>query len=362
MTPYSDAVTAAGGDVLKAAKAMGKRSDNFRRGLAAETARLTATKEEAVTFPTFPSADVPIGDLVVRLAREQRAKTARAKAEKWFRIHLHEDAPIGVLNFGDPHLGVSSKWDRLHRDMMHVVTEPGLYGANLGDLTNNWVGRLLRIAADESIAQHEEKRLARWFLYEAGIPWLWHILGNHDEWNGGPELYRHMNVHNKVPVLNWEAKFELIFPGKQKIRVHAAHDFPGNSMWNITHGPTRAAKFGSADLYLCGHKHDWGISQFETTETGRSPIAIRCRGYKENDPYAKRHGFQQAEHGASILTIFDPHAEGPGRVLAFADIDQGVRVLRALRSGKISNAKASTRKAASGRAVRPNGRGKNNRR
>ena len=51
--------------------------------------------------------------------------------------------------------------------------------------------------------------------------------------------------------------------------------------------------------------------------------AVRARGYKFIDDYANRLGFADQEYGASILTVFDPYAEGPGSMQCFADIEEG---------------------------------------
>ena len=313
-----------------AARALGVDPNTIRNRLAKEKA--TA----AVKIPTIKNRNVPIATVIKRLAQGVANDDANARDRKWFRVHVNDAKPIGLMWFGDPHLGTHTAWDTLSKHVALCATTPGMYGANIGDTTNNWVGRLTRLYADEDISRQTERRLAKWFLAESGVTWLAWLMGNHDEWEHGAEILRLMDIHNRVPMLDWEAKFEIVFKGKNKVRVHAAHDFPGNSMWNITHAPARAPRMlgTDADLYVCGHRHDWGIQQFEQTERGKCPLAIRVRGYKKHDPYARRHGYQQAEHGASILTIIDPAASTPGRVTAFVDIEQGVKVLKALRGGK----------------------------
>lgn len=315
------------GSINNAAKAL---------GVARSTLQARVKKEKAICLPMFPPGQASAPAIIRKLAAEARTKKDRLTAEKWFPIRMRTPEPIGILWFGDPHLGTSTNWDRLESDVALCASSPGLYGANIGDTTNNWTGRLTRLYADEDISRKTERKLAKWFLAEAGITWLAWIMGNHDEWEHGADILRLMDVHNRVPMLDWSARFEIQFPKAPSVRVHASHDFPGHSMWNITHGPARAPRFNGsdADLYVCGHRHDWGIQQFEIAERGKTPLAIRVRGYKTADPYARRHGFQEAEHGASILTIIDPNAAPAGRVTAFVDVQQGARVLKALRGGK----------------------------
>ena len=290
-------------------------------------------KADSISFPRFPHKHPDTETIINRLAAETARKERRARAEKWFRITVTDPKPIGVLWFGDPHLGVLCDWVALKRDVGYCASVPGLYGANIGDVADNWVGSLMRIAAEQDISRRTERQLAKWFLTEAGITWLVWLFGNHDEWNDGSDIMRLMDIHNKVPMFDWAAKFELRFPNGKKIRVHASHDFPGHSMWNSTHGPARAPRMlgNGADLYVCGHKHTWGIQQFEMPDADLCPVAVRVRGYKRGDPHARRLGFPEDQHACSVLTIFDPTAGPAGRVLAFPDVDQGVKVLRALR-------------------------------
>jgi hypothetical protein len=318
---------------LAAARALNIAETTLRRRLEKEA---KSAPVEPVRVPKLPRHDVPIATVIRRLADGSHRADKRAAGERWYRVHVSDTRPIGVLWFGDPHLGTSTNWKRLERDVALCVASPGLYGANIGDTTNNWTGRLAKLYADEDISRATERRLAKWFLADAGITWLAWLMGNHDAWEHGADILKLMDIHNRVPMVDWAAKFEIVFAGKTKVRIHAAHDFPGHSMWNPTHAPARAPRMlgSDADLYVCGHRHDWGIQQFEMAEREKCPVSIRVRGYKRNDDYARRNGYQQAEHGAAIMTIIDPTAAGPGRVLPFVDVDQGARVLAALRGGK----------------------------
>lgn len=284
--------------------------------------------------PPLPDPDVPIEHVLDQAAdRFSRLATRRA-AEQWAPIAIPHAGPIGVVWFGDPHLGDDGcNLPLLRRHIELCRSVPGLYGANIGDVTNNWVGRLARLYADQSSSRSTERRLARWFMRDAGIGWLFWLLGNHDEWEQGPAIYELM-AEKHLMIADWEAKVRLVWGDGSEVKVHAAHDFPGHSMWNIGHGPTRAAKMTSdADLYVCGHKHDWTVQQFERPD-GSVPTIVRARGYKWLDHYVTRNGFQQSQSGASVMTVLNPLAADPsGRVLAFADVETGVMVLAALRAG-----------------------------
>lgn len=285
-----------------------------------------------VCVAPIPSADEAVSDLIARAQRRfQRAKR-KHDAERWLPITVNEWAPFGVLFFGDPHLDADTcNWDLLLRDVDIARETPGLYAAAIGDYRDNWVGRLMRLYADQSTTAKEGRAMARWFLRDAGIPWLFANTGNHDEWNEG-EAILGLLADDALYLGGWRVRVELR-AGGQRWRIDSRHDFPGSSIYNKTHGPARAAMFsaGDADLYVCGHRHHYGYQNFEVGEGGgRFAHALRLGAYKWFDKHAERLGYAQSEI-PSALVIFDPGAAPAGRVTVFADVEQGARVLTALR-------------------------------
>jgi hypothetical protein len=336
-----DAVTEFGG-YRQAARALGVPYTTLHN--AANRGRRRAPKQPsaarqppaapAVHVPRLLSGEEPIEEILRRRERQFDLAAKAAGAEAWFPIHVADTKPVGVLWFGDPHIDDDGCNIRLLRRHAQIcATTPGLYGVNIGDSTNNWAGRLARLYADQETSRRTARRLAKWFLCESGIEWLVWLMGNHDEWESGAEILRGMNGRGIV-MQDWDARFRFVFPGAKDIRVHAAHDFKGHSFWNVVHGPAKFAKLETdAELLVCGHKHDWGISQFEMAGRHRVATVLRCRGYKWHDHYARVHGFQSAQSGAAILTILNPWARDPaGRVLTFSDVEAGAAVLAALRA------------------------------
>src|SRR5262249_17735482 len=159
------------------------------------------------------------------------------------------------------------------------------------------------------------------------VKWLCHILGNHDQWGDGPYLIK-AAAQPMVPVEDWQARFQLVFPNSTRIRIHMAHDFPGNSQWNGLHGAQKQALWGAeADIYACAHKHFWQAGQGEHPHKNFVYWLIRSRGYKFIDQYADNGGYGNQRHGASITAIINPKVIGPGRVQCFADMHAAVDYL-----------------------------------
>jgi hypothetical protein len=295
--------------------------------------RPDAPKDEPeIVFPELPSSELPPEELIEQAATRFEGHLTARSARRWMEIKIKSNKPFAVAFVGDPHLDNNGCHWPLLRDHIKILAEtPGLYATNMGDLTDNWVGRLVRLYADQEMSKKQAWKLAKYFMREAGIKWLCHIIGNHDAWNDGPYLIK-ANAAPVVPVEDWQSRFQLVCPNGTRIRVHAAHDFPGNSIWNDMHGPQKAAMlFEQADLYVAGHKHTWSIKHGENANRDFVYHLIRVRGYKMIDSYADNLGYSSQRYGATVTAVIDPTATGVNRVHCFADLEEAARYLTYLR-------------------------------
>jgi hypothetical protein len=317
-----------------------------------------------VTLPELPDEDVPIDEVWRGLIDSYARASARSAALDWMRIALPTDGPVGLMVFGDPHLGAHGFNAPLflrHCELCRTV--PYLYGVGIGDMANNWVGNLAREYANQETSRRTERRLIEWFLRESGVRFAFATAGNHDVWEQGTVI-QNLMADGHTFIADWEAKVRLAFADGTEIRVHAAHDFPGHSMWNPGHGLVRAALMSSdADLYLAGHRHCAAL-QFVERPDNTTAWVVRARGYKEMDPYARQKGYPQAKSCAAVLVIIDPTAADPiGRVTVYPDVEAGVRELvNRRREHETTRAQRAPRAGASaepgGRAGRADRRGK----
>ncbi len=291
-----------------------------------------------IELPDFPADDIPIERVIDLMVERSKLRAESYEAHTWFPVKVNDDKPIGILWFGDPHIDDNGcDWTLLKRYAELCASTPGLYGANIGDTTNNWAGRLAALYAKQDTSVKTARRLASWFMLDSGIKWLLWLIGNHDQWGDGAEILAQMAAKHKTQKIvchDWEARFVLQFKNGCEIRVNAAHDFPGNSMWNPLHGAVKTAKQGDKiDLLVCGHKHNWAVSQWEMAAQGNVPVMIRVKGFKTYDDYATKLGHYEQKEGSAILTIIDPNATSrAGRVTAYADVEAGVEYLKWLRS------------------------------
>lgn len=319
---------------LKAANIDDVRDEKVR-GLGVGARR---DQQRAFTPPIVEDPNLPIEVLLEHASKRfNQLRNHHEAADDWPIIKINDSLPVGVLWFGDPHLGDNGcnvPLLRKHADL--CKNTPGLYGANIGDTTNNWetVGKLAKKWAQQDASIATEQRLAQWFMTEAGINWLVWLIGNHDAWNHGERLLRAINITG-IFMKNWEAKFVVEFPNGVRIKIHAAHNFKGFSDWNPMHGPLKAAiKSSDADLYVAGHIHTPGSMQFNLQGFNRFPLLLRVASYKRFDSYALTGGFDDHDVGSAVLTIFNPNAEArSGRITHFFDVEAGAKVLTMMRNG-----------------------------
>lgn len=325
-------------NITATAKVLGISRRTVRTSIDHFLARgLDGTLPDGIELPEFPDSDAPIDKIIGTLTENNARRRASYDSHTWFPIKVNDKKPIGIVWFGDPHVDDDGcDWGMLNAHIA-LCQQPGIYGVNVGDTTNNWAGRLVKKYADQETSAKTAVRLAEWFMLDAGIRWLVWLLGNHDAWGDGASILMQMAKRHgtqKLVLHDWEARFSLNFPNGVKINIWVAHNFPGDSMWNPLHGVVKAARFGpDVHLLVCGDKHNWGISHWELADKGTCPVMIRTRGYKFTDDYTRRIGKTEQSGGSAIFTIINPlSVREDGRIMAFVDIDAGVDYLKFLRS------------------------------
>lgn len=315
---------AAGRNFAETGRQLGLTDSAIRNRLR-HAQRLGLMGPTGIEFPDFVQGDdqTPIAEILRRKTEDFTRAHSAASARKWFPIKVGETLPYGLLMFGDPHIDDNGCNLPLLQKHIDIAKQPGIYGLNIGDSSNNWVGRLMRLYADQDTSETTAKRLVEWFMFDSGVTWLCWILGNHDIWNRGSEFHRRLGVE-VVPVVDWHAQFKLAHPNGTDVKVDAAHGRKGNSIWNNIHSTLRAAKLSEhADLFVTGHTHNFALEDIEIPERGTSVWLAQLRGYKFMDSHALHHGYPEHQRGASVLAVIDPRKGVRTRLHCFEDVEAG---------------------------------------
>ncbi len=274
----------------------------------------------------LPDESLPIEDLLDRRKKQfdqvHKAKTAR----RLINVKINLTGPIGITHLGDPHVDDDGcDIARLEKDQDIIRETPGMFGANLGDLQNNWVGRIAHLWSQQSTSAAEAWRLVEWHVNS--LQWLYLVGGNHDAWSGSGDPL-HWIMAQQAGVFGYNGtRINLIFPNGKQVRINARHDFSGHSMWNPNHGPMKAAQGGWRDHILtCGHKHvSFVTGPLVDPATRLLTWAIRCAGYKTHDRYADEKGLPDQNAFAACTTIIDPQYadDDPRLSTVIPDVPEG---------------------------------------
>jgi len=291
-----------------------------------------------VELPTFAEPDdIPVTDILDVMERRFERRAAAHAERKWYTVRMKETSAICVNFVGDPHIDSPNANISLLRRDLGLMSQPGHYGVNIGDTTDgDWPGRLMRLHAKSDTSLDTARRLAAWLLNDT-VNWLCWIMGNHDLWGADADLLRARNAH-KIPMHDWSANWQIVFPNGKRCRIISAHSLPGRSIWNMLHSNARQAFQADASdsdglIVASGHEHNWAIHQEENEHREFVYWLIRSRGYKFLDEYAERLGHPGQQHGSTISAIIDPGADSNVRfVQCFADVAEAADYLAWKRS------------------------------
>ena len=249
---------------------------------------------------------IPIEEIIEHRKKQYTQKLKAKKSKNLINIKINQKGPIGILHFGDPHVDDDGTDIAEIYMLCNLVNKTdGLFGGNLGDIQNNWIGRLQALYGQQSTSAKESWRLTEHFVNQ--VEWLYLVAGNHDVWSGdGDPLEFIMREHSGI-YEQWGARLNVTFPNGKEVRINARHMFKGNSMWNTAHGVAKAAQMGWKDHILtCGHTHVSGYQVLKDAASGLISHALQVASFKIMDSYAEKLGLDDKNIFNAPVTIIDP--------------------------------------------------------
>lgn len=333
-----EALVEAHGNNQAAANALGWKRTTFRDRLAVKRREAMeyrpATDDGNIEAGVLSEDRPDVGALVLKLCKDYERRDRAQKERHLWPFRVKSDAPIGLLVFGDPHIdSADTNWPMLLSHINLVKETPGLYATNIGDVTDNWTGRLSHLLADTPMNAKERWALAKWFIEE--LDWLLITAGNHDLWSGATDPLAWWSSQAGRVYEDWSQRIELRFPNGQKVRIGQYHGAVGSSIWNPAHGPGRLAQTGPEDhVVVAGHVHKTGIiGPFLGQNDGIWQWGLQVGSYKDlKSSFGKRVAPVDRNAAPAAMIIIDPRAERPEDLvhITFA-IERGAHWLTTLR-------------------------------
>lgn len=262
-----------------------------------------------------PDAAEPISEL---LARRKKAYDRKSAADAWSNlidVRVKIPGPVAICAVGDPHVDDDlCDIEAIEHDMTIIGKTPGMYALHVGDITNNWVGRLGRLYAHQTTKASDAIRLSEWMFNLA--PPLAVVAGNHDLWNEGMSWLNFAVKQSGTKILaEHGVRLNLVFPNGDPVRVHTRHDFPGHSQFNPLHGLRKEHLFGFRDhINIAGHKHIDSCAVVPSPD-GYMQWMLRVSGYKAHDDYAKSLNLVKMKMAPTCALIIDPSTSNPAELV-----------------------------------------------
>ena len=249
---------------------------------------------------------ITIDELIEHRKKKYAVKIKGKESRRLINIDIKTKGAIGILHFGDPHIDDDGTDIAGIYKLCNLINKTdGLFAGNLGDVQNNWIGRLSFLHGQQSVTAKESWRLTEHFVNS--VNWLYLIAGNHDVWSGDGDPLDFIMRDHKGVYEKWGARLNLRFPNKKEIRINARHTFKGNSMWNTAHGVAKAAQMGWKDHVLtCGHTHVSGYQVLKDPASGLISHALQVASFKIMDNYADKLGLDDKNIFNAPVTIIDP--------------------------------------------------------
>lgn len=312
----------------EAAKRLGITSQTLRHRLDTAEREYGLRVNSQAYSPPAPFTVDPLPDdgepsaeeLIQRLAARHAQRKVHDTAAKLRQVRVHVDGPIGIAMFGDPHVDDGGcAWGDLERDVRLCREAEGMLAVDVGDNSNNWVGRLMKLYADQEVTPKQSLKLIEWLM--CALPWLLWEDGNHDTWNtekGDPTEVMH-RLLRRVGIMNTGGtRMQLNLPSGASFKMHVRHDFPGNSQFNPAHALVRETLFDYRDHILaCGHRHSSGYMPiWHNDPEPRLCHGFRLGTYKDFDKFAREKGFKESNWARAMVAVVDPaYAHDPVRFI-----------------------------------------------
>jgi hypothetical protein len=160
----------------------------------------------------LPSHHKTLDELFDQRKREFARKDAAMAARRLVPVRVTVSGPYGIAHFGDPHVDdPGTDLALLERHVSAVSKTYGLFAGNIGDMHNNWVGKLIRLYAKQETTAKESWMLVEWLM--RAMPWLYVVMGNHDCHDASTEAFvrgrgwcRHDEIKDEDLVLGFNRK------------------------------------------------------------------------------------------------------------------------------------------------------------
>lgn len=309
-------------------------------------ATMDRMKQRFTVKTDLPDRVRPFEEILADRSRSTSRRLRAESARELIDVELDISGPFAIAMIGDPHIdnpGCNLDLLMQHTDL--IVATDGMFAICVGDVQDNWIGRLARLWASQGIDAAESQVLVDGWLRRLQPKLIALAQGNHDLWQEGM---------NGLSAMDWiraggslmerhGVRMRLTSKDRETVTINMRHDFPGRSQYNAAHGPTKSLMFGCRDdVAVAGHTHVFGRSVMLNPENRKPMHGVRLGSYKHSDDYARQMGMLDNNVSEAAVLMVDPNETDPRHRTWIEDNPfRAARVLKMLRAAKPAKRKAA---------------------
>lgn len=280
--------------------------------------------------------DAPTFEALLEHRRKQTRRRLKSKqAGELVEVRLGVSGPFGLAMIGDPHIdNPGCNLDLLMAHTETIAACERMFAVCVGDIQDNWIGRLARLWSSQGVSASESQILADGWLRKLGPKLVAMSYGNHDAWLSGMSGSHPLDwIKSQFGTVarNHGVRLAISNADGDSVSMNMRHDFPGRSQYNPAHGPMKSMLFGFRDdVAVAGHTHEFGMLRVLDASARKPMSAVRLGSYKHADEYADQMGMLDRNLTECAVLIFDPLAddrrhrtyvmENPARAAKWLDV------------------------------------------
>lgn len=244
------------------------------------------------------------------------------------RVTIQGNMPVGLVHFGDPHIGAWG-WaaQRMLDDWRIAAEEDGLFVNFLGDEIDNFIFHFAKWAS--VMPPGHQRRIMHYLCGKLRDKVVAMVLGNHLHWTkkvADIDYTQELAWLDKAVYLGHGGDLHVTV-GSQTYHGYLRHKARGSSALNKANSARRTSDdIGGADFSVEAHLHDpWMHMEYKAR---KRQIWMRTGTYKLADDHAEAEGFAPAHCDMPMLILYPDQK----LVLPFWDFRHGLSTLRAERA------------------------------
>jgi len=259
----------------------------------------------------LPDLDDYEGDLAAYYAAVKEVTAAKIKLAEAPMV-VEWEAPvqgwIGLVFFGDLHIGGMVDYDQLERDLDLVERTEGLFCVGMGDYSERFegAGKLQHAMAVDPVPGSDDQELLVRYVLGGCRKWICVLAGNHDDFGGGEGVRRLAKLLGAPYVSQAGASLKLRV-GHERYVMYLKHQYSGASRLSSSNEGRRLwtewPDFENADVTQLAHLHQPDTHSVE--RKGRSVVHSRGGTYKTVDAWSRKGGYNPS-YGPSLV-LLNPH-------------------------------------------------------